>query len=322
MPPSRDKQSLHVGKSQSALESTSMIRRAEDLARLCCVTDGQEFRLKEFEPGSKFGFHSEDHPLAKQALESGVAELARLQDMFYAQDRWAMLLIFQGIDAAGKDGAIKHVMSGINPQGCQVYSFKQPSTEELNHDYLWRCMKRLPGRGEISIFNRSYYEEVLAVRVHPELLANQRLPSSLVTDKVWGQRYEDIRNLERYLSRNGTCVVKFFLNLSRDEQRQRFLDRLNDPAKNWKFDASDIIERESWDSYQKSFDDMICHTATPENPWFVIPADHKWITRIMVSAIVIDRLTSLKLSYPRAKGLELDAIQRAKEELRKESHEK
>lgn len=261
------------------------------------VQDGKDFRLKDYDPAQTGGVDSKDE--AKQLLEEGVARLAELQDRLYAQDSWALLLIFQAMDAAGKDGAIKHVMSGVNPQGCQVYSFKAPSAEELDHDYLWRTMKCLPERGRIGIFNRSYYEEVLVVRVHPELLTAQHIPGSLVTKHIWNERYEDICAVERYLARNGVVILKFFLNLSKKEQKKRFLARLDQPEKNWKFSAADIHERSYWDDYMEAYEDMIRHTATDQAPWHVIPADNKWFTRIAVASAIVDALEGLDLSYPK-----------------------
>jgi PPK2 family polyphosphate:nucleotide phosphotransferase len=261
------------------------------------VKDGKDFRLKDYDPAQTGGVDSKDE--AKQLLESGVARLAELQDMLYAQDSWALLLIFQAMDAAGKDGAIKHVMSGVNPQGCQVYSFKAPSAEELDHDYLWRTMKCLPERGRIGIFNRSYYEEVLVVRVHSELLKAQHIPQSVVTKDIWKERFEDIRSFERYLTRNGIVILKFFLNLSKKEQKKRFLARLDHPEKNWKFSAADIHERSFWSDYMDAYEDMIRHTATDEAPWHVVPADNKWFTRIAVASAIVDALEELDLAYPK-----------------------
>src|SRR5690349_9812061 len=229
------------------------------------------------------GLKSEDKPRAKETLATGVEALAELQDKLYAQDKWALLLIFQAMDAAGKDGAIKHVMSGINPQGCQVFSFKAPSAEDLDHDYLWRCMKVLPNRGHIGIFNRSYYEEMLVVRVHPEFLAKQKMPKELVTKKIWKERAEDIRNFEQYLGRNGVVVRKFFLHVSKKEQQRRFLGRIDDPLKNWKFSSNDAAERDYWDDYMKAYEEMIQTTATSYAPWYVVPADNKWFTRVVVA---------------------------------------
>ncbi len=270
---------------------------AGKLAKPYRVEDGKEFRLKDFDPGDTGKLHSKEH--ARELLEKGIALMSELQDKLYAQDRWALLLIFQAMDAAGKDGAIKHVMSGVNPQGCQVYSFKTPSSEELNHDYLWRTMQRFPERGRIGIFNRSYYEEVLVVRIHPELLKDERIPSSLITKNMWEDRFQDICALERYLSRNGIVIRKFFLNLSKKEQKRRFLDRLQQPEKNWKFSATDVRERERWDYYMRAYEDMIAQTATKRAPWYVIPADNKWFTRLVVAAAIVDTLQELNLSYPK-----------------------
>jgi PPK2 family polyphosphate:nucleotide phosphotransferase len=270
---------------------------AGKLAKPYRVEEGKEFRLKDFDPGDTGKLHSKEH--ARELLEKGIALMSELQDKLYAQDRWALLLIFQAMDAAGKDGAIKHVMSGVNPQGCQVYSFKTPSSEELNHDYLWRTMQRLPERGRIGIFNRSYYEEVLVVRIHPELLKDERIPSSLITKNMWEDRFQDIRALERYLSRNGIVIRKFFLHLSKKEQKRRFLDRLEQPEKNWKFSATDVRERERWDDYMRAYEDMIAQTATKHAPWYVIPADNKWFTRLVVAAAIVDALEELNLSYPK-----------------------
>ncbi len=262
------------------------------------ITDGRKFRLKDVDPADTLHLNNEDKPRAKEGLQVGVEALAELQDMLYAQDKWAVLLIFQAMDAAGKDGAIKHVMSGVNPQGCQVYSFKAPTSEDLDHDYLWRCMKCLPERGRIGIFNRSYYEETLVVRVHEELLHKQKLPEKLITKNIWKDRFEDIRAFERYLSRNGVLIRKFFLHVSKDEQKKRFLERIDQPEKNWKFSANDARERGHWDEYMKAYEDMIRNTSTEEAPWYVVPADNKWFTRLVVAGAVIDGLTSLGLSYP------------------------
>jgi PPK2 family polyphosphate:nucleotide phosphotransferase len=262
------------------------------------VTDDRHFRLKDVDPGDTLDLGSEDKPRAKDALVAGVQALAELQDMLYAQDRWAVLLIFQAMDAAGKDGTIKHVMSGVNPQGCQVYSFKAPSAEDLDHDFLWRCMKYVPERGRIGIFNRSYYEETLVVRVHPEFLEKQKLPPELVTKDIWKERFRDIRSFERYLTRNGVIIRKFFLHVSKGEQKRRFLERLQNPEKNWKFSANDITERAFWDDYMTAYEDMIRNTSTPEAPWYVVPADNKWFTRIVVGAAVIEALDALDLHYP------------------------
>ena len=275
----------------------SLIKQARKLAKPFRVTD-DSFRLKDIDPGDTLEFTSEDKPRAKEALAMGIGLLAELQDMLYAQDRWAVLLIFQAMDAAGKDGAIKHVMSGVNPQGCQVYSFKSPSSEDLDHDYLWRCLKCLPERGRIGIFNRSYYEETLVVRVHSDFLAKQRLPPELVTKDIWEQRFQDIRCIERYLTRNGVAVRKFFLHVSNKEQRKRFLSRIEEPEKNWKFSANDAKERAYWGDYMDAYEDVIRNTATKRAPWYVVPADNKWFTRVVVAAAVIEVLASLNLAYP------------------------
>jgi PPK2 family polyphosphate:nucleotide phosphotransferase len=281
------------------MKTKELIKRAESFAAPFCVTKGEDFRLRDIDPADTLDLKSDDKPRAKEALAIGVQALAELQDKLYAQDRWSVLLIFQAMDAAGKDGAIKHVMSGVNPQGCQVYSFKGPSSEDLDHDYLWRCMKALPERGRIGIFNRSYYEETLVVRVHPELLAGQKLPPKLVTDDVWNQRFKDIRNFERYLTHNGVAICKIFLHVSKAEQKRRFLGRLEDPEKNWKFSANDAKEREHWSDYMKAYEDTIRNTAAKYAPWYVVPADNKWFTRVVVAAAVIRTLTSLKLGYPK-----------------------
>ena len=262
------------------------------------IANGKGFRLKDFDPGDTLQFREKDKQRAKEALALGIKAMAELQDKLYAQDKWALLLIFQAMDAAGKDGAIKHVMSGVNPQGCQVFSFKSPSAEELDHGYLWRCMKVSPNRGHIGIFNRSYYEETLVVRVHPEFLASQKIPPSLVTKNIWTERFDDIRHFEQYLTHNGIVVRKFFLHVSKKEQKRRFLERIENPDKNWKFSASDAAEREHWDDYMEAYEDTVRHTATGEAPWYVVPADNKWFTRVVVAAAVIETLASLDLNYP------------------------
>jgi PPK2 family polyphosphate:nucleotide phosphotransferase len=276
-----------------------LIKRARKLVKRFRVSDGDHFRLKDFDPGDTMEYTSEDKPRAQEALATGIAALAELQDRLYAQDRYALLLVFQAMDAAGKDGAIKHVMSGVNPQGCQVYSFKTPSAEDLDHDYLWRCIKCLPERGRIGIFNRSYYEEVLVVRVHPEYLERQKIPADLVTKDIWERRFREIRAFERYLGNNGTIVRKFFLNVSKKEQKKRFLERLENPEKNWKFSTADAKERGHWDEYMKAYEDAIRNTATKQAPWYVVPADNKWFTRLVVAAAVIDALDERDLKYPK-----------------------
>jgi PPK2 family polyphosphate:nucleotide phosphotransferase len=297
------------------MKTEEVIKKAREFARPFCITDGKKFKLKKFDPAETLGLQSEDKPRAKEALAVGVQALAELQDILYAQDNWAVLLIFQAMDAAGKDGAIKHVMSGVNPQGCQVYSFKAPSVEELDHDYLWRCMKCLPNRGHIGIFNRSYYEETLVVRVHPEFLAKEKIPPSLLTKNIWDERFEDIRSFERYLHRNGIVVVKFFLHLSKDEQKKRFLARADAPAKNWKFSASDMAERSFWNDYQSAYEDMIRNTTSKESPWYVVPADNKWFTRVIVASAVIDTLANLNLAYPKVDKAKLAEIAKARRAL-------
>jgi PPK2 family polyphosphate:nucleotide phosphotransferase len=297
------------------MRTKEIIKRARDFAKPFRIKDGGDFRLKDIDPGETLGLDSEDKPRAKEALATGVEALAELQDMLYAQDRWAVLLIFQAMDAAGKDGTIKHVMSGVNPQGCQVYSFKSPSSEELDHDFLWRCMKYVPERGRIGIFNRSYYEETLVVRVHSDFLARQSLPPELVTKDIWKERFHDIRSFEQYLTRNGIVVRKFFLHVSKGEQKRRFLERLENPEKNWKFSANDIKERAFWDDYMAAYEDMIRHTASPEAPWYVVPADNKWFTRIAVAAAVIETLDALNLSYPKVSKEKLKELEGAKQML-------
>jgi len=294
------------------MSKKELIKRAKKLSKPFHVTDGKEFRLKYIDSGDTLNLKSEDKPKAKEALQNGIEVLAELQDKLYAQDRWAVLLIFQAMDAAGKDGAIKHVMSGINPQGCQVYSFKAPTSEDLDHDYLWRCIKCLPERGRIGIFNRSYYEETLVVRVHEEILQKQKLPENLVTKHIWDERFQDIRNFEKYLSRNGTIVRKFFLHVSKEEQKKRFLERIDNPEKNWKFSSADAKERGHWDDYMKAYEDMIRHTATKDSPWYVVPADNKWFTRLVVAAAVIDALASLDLKYPEVGEEKLKELAEAK----------
>lgn len=285
---------------------------ASKLVKPYRVEDGKKFRLKDFDPGDTGHLHSKH---ADKLLQRGIAEMAELQDKLYAQDRWSVLLIFQAMDAAGKDGAIKHVMSGVNPQGCQVYSFKVPSQEELNHDYLWRTMRRLPERGHIGIFNRSYYEEVLVVRVHPEAFERERIPKSLVTKDIWKERFEDIDAFETYMARNGVVVRKFFLNLSKKEQKKRFLARLDEPEKNWKFSASDAKERDFWDDYMTAYEEMIAHTASKHAPWYVVPADNKWFTRVTVAAAIVETLEDLKLAYPKVSAQQKKELEAAAKKL-------
>jgi PPK2 family polyphosphate:nucleotide phosphotransferase len=292
-----------------------VVQSAESIARRYRVAKGKDFRLKDVDPGDTAHFKSADKPRAREALQRGVEALTTLQDMLYAQDRWAVLLIFQALDAAGKDSAIKHVMSGINPQGCQIASFKAPSAEELDHDYLWRCVKHLPERGRIGVFNRSYYEETIVVRVHPEFLGGQKLPPHLVSKDVWDNRFRDIRNFERYLTDNGTAVCKFFLHVSKAEQTKRFLERIDDPEKNWKFSANDVKESKYWNQYMKAYEQTIRNTATEFAPWFVIPADNKWFTRLVVASAVISTLASLKLAYPKLSADKLKELEVVRQEL-------
>jgi PPK2 family polyphosphate:nucleotide phosphotransferase len=274
-----------------------LAKKVLKLANAFEVRHGRSFHLKDYDPADTRGIH--DKEKASQLLHESSQVMCDLQEKLYAQDQWAVLLVVQAMDAAGKDSLIKHVMSGVNPQGCEVTSFKQPSAEELNHDFLWRAARRLPERGHIGVFNRSYYEEVLVVRVHQEFLARQHLPSQLVTKKIWKERFEDISNFEQYLTRNGVVIRKFFLHVSREEQKRRFLDRLNNPEKNWKFSEADVRERQYWDDYMNAYEDMIQHTSTPNAPWYVVPSDHKWFTHIAVSSIIIQTLEELNLQSPK-----------------------
>jgi PPK2 family polyphosphate:nucleotide phosphotransferase len=295
------------------VKTKNVIKQARKIAKRFCITEGEKFRLQDVNPRDTGGLKAGDKPRAKELLAAGVAALTELQDKLYAQNQWALLLIFQAMDAAGKDGAIKHVMSGVNPQGCQVVSFKSPSAEELEHDFLWRCIKCLPRRGNIGIFNRSYYEETLAVRVHPEFLARQRLPAKCMHRRIWEDRFQDIRGFERYLARNGVMVRKFYLHMSKKEQKRRFLERLQNPDKHWKFSSADLIERGFWKDYQDAYEEMIRKTATDESPWFVIPADNKWFSRVVVAAAIIDGLAEMELDYPEvgfAQRKQLAAAQR------------
>ena len=288
-----------------------LIEDARKFSRQYCVGDGAKFRLGDYSTEPSFELGKEDKPLVKQTLQLGVETLAALQDILYAQDKWSLLVVFQAMDAAGKDGAIKHVMSGINPQGCQVSSFKAPSSEEMDHDFLWRCQKHLPERGRIGIFNRSYYEEVLVVRVHEKILKAQKLPEELVTENIWEERFKDIRNFEKYLNRNGTVVIKFFLHISKDEQRKRFIERVDDPDKNWKFSAADANERGYWKEYMAAYEEMIKNTSTEKAPWYVVPADSKPYARIVIASAIINALDGMRLEYPKVskeKIAELHAI--------------
>jgi PPK2 family polyphosphate:nucleotide phosphotransferase len=279
------------------------------------IEHGKDLRLEDHDPADTHGLKSELKPQAKELLADGVKELSRLQDIFAAQDRWGLLLIFQALDAGGKDGTIKHVMSGVNPEGVDVWSFKAPTAEELKHDFLWRTTRCLPGRGQIGIFNRSYYEEVLIVRVHSQILQNEKLPKELVTKHIWQERFEDINAFERYLTRNGIAVLKFFLHVSKPEQKRRFMERLDNPEKNWKFSAADVKERESWDAYQDAYEDMIRHTAAQHAPWYVVPADNKWFTRLLVSQVIVETLKSMNLKYPKVSREEKAALEEARQQL-------
>jgi PPK2 family polyphosphate:nucleotide phosphotransferase len=293
--------------------------RPKDLIQKFRIQPGAKFRLKDHDPG----WDGDDKvpkaqrkKLAEELLTQDVSALAEAQELLYADDSWSLLVIFQAMDAAGKDGTIKHVMSGVNPQGCQVYSFKHPSAEELDHTFLWRCMKALPERGRIGIFNRSYYEEVLIVKVHPEMIGAQRIPGAEAkSNKFWEHRYDDINEFERHLTRNGTAIVKFFLNVSKVEQKQRFLDRINEPEKHWKFSAGDVAEREHWDAYMKAYEECISATSTKSAPWYVIPADHKWVSRALVAAILTDTIRSLDLKWPKVSEAQKKAIEQAKKKL-------
>jgi len=279
------------------------------------VDDGKHFRLKEFDPADTGRWDSVEE--AKEQLQKDIKRMEELQDKLYAQDRWSVLLIFQAMDAAGKDGTIKHVMSGVNPEGCQVHSFKAPSQAEQQHDFLWRTTQALPERGHIGIFNRSYYEEVLVVRVHPPVLESQLVPPSLITKDIWKERFEDINCFERHMGRNGTVIRKFFLHLSKKEQKRRFLARLDEPEKHWKFSAADIQERECWDDYQEAYEDMIRHTASKQAPWYVVPADNKWFTHLVVAAAIVQTLEELDLYYPKVDGEKLKEIAAARRILSK-----
>lgn len=279
------------------------------------VDGSKEFHLKLFKRDENGDLDKDE---GKDIIEANRKRLSDLQEKLYAQDRWSMLLIFQGMDAAGKDSAIKSVFEGVNPQGCEVYSFKQPSTKELDHDFMWRSAICLPERGRIGIFNRSYYEECLVVRVHPEILAKQRIPPKLVTKNIWRERFEDISAFERYLARNGTVVLKFFLNVSKDEQRQRFLDRLEEPAKNWKFSMADVAERKLWDRYQAAYQDMIRHTASAAAPWYVVPADRKWFARVVIGSVIVNALDKLDLQFPKVDKASLEEFKKVRVALENE----
>jgi len=294
-----------------------IFERFEKYVKPFRISSGRGFRLRRFDTKYTCGLQVGKSEAA-ELLQSGVEWLAQEQNLLYAQDRWSLLLIFQGMDAAGKDSTIKHVMSGINPQGCQVFSFKQPSTEELDHDFLWRHSKRLPERGRIGIFNRSYYEEVLIVRVHPEILHRQRLPASCLSKRIWTERLDDIANFEEYLTRQGTIILKFFLHLSRGEQKKRFLERLDTPQKNWKFSASDVRERGFWSDYMAAYEAAIRATASKHAPWFVVPADNKWFTRLVVAAAIVEAVEELSLTFPKVSPARRKELQHLRTALARE----
>src|SRR5213595_1854340 len=291
------------------MKHKKQVKEAKRIVEKYRITKGEKFRLKDYDPADTNGVKSKQH--AENILERRVGLLSDMQEKLYAQDRWALLLIFQAMDAAGKDGAVKHVMSGVNPQGCDVHSFKAPSNEELDHEYLWRAHKCIPPRGKIGIFNRTYFEEVLVVRVHPPLLRAEKLPDQLITKHIWDERYEDINAFERYLMRNGVVIRKFFLHVSKEEQKKRFLERLQDPKKNWKFSMADVSERGFWKDYQEAYEEMIQQTAAKHAPWYVVPADNKWFTRLVVAGAILESLNELNLSFPdveKAKRKELAAV--------------
>jgi PPK2 family polyphosphate:nucleotide phosphotransferase len=312
-----------AAKSDSRLQNLTkmsrkeLIKRARKFSERYCVTDGEKFSLKDYDTKASRELSREDKPLVKKTLQLGIEALATMQDVLYADDKWSLLLIFQAMDAAGKDGAIKHVMSGVNPQGCQVSSFKAPSAEELDHDFLWRCQKHLPERGRIGIFNRSYYEEVLVVRVHENIIKSQKLPPKFITKDIWDKRFKDIRNFEKYLYHNGTIIVKFFLNVSKEEQKERFIERVDNPDKNWKFSPTDAKERAYWKEYMVAYEDMIRKTSTKNAPWYVVPADNKSYARIVIASAIINALDRIGLEYPevsKEKIAELNEIKRMLEE--------
>ena len=302
----------------STLSKKSIIDRAKKFSKQYCVGNGNDFRLEDYETKASFNLGPEGKSQVSETLEIGVNALSAMQDILYAQDKWSLLLIFQAMDAAGKDGAIKHVMSGVNPQGCQVSSFKAPSSEELDHDFLWRCQKHLPERGRIGIFNRSYYEEVLVVRVHEAILKGQKLPEKLVTKDIWEDRFQDIRNFEKYLNRNGTIVIKFFLNVSKDEQKERFIERIDDPDKNWKFSVGDVKERGYWKDYMHAYEELIKNTSTEKSPWYVIPADNKSYARIAIASAIIHALDEMDLEYPTVSEEKIAELQVVKKALLEE----
>ena len=296
-----------------------MIKNRESFLKRYVVDDGRDFKLKRHDPADTRSIKKET---AKELLAAGISKLAGLQERLYAQDRWAVLLVFQAMDAAGKDGAIKHVMSGVNPQGCQVHAFKQPSHEELDHDFLWRVAKALPERGRIGIFNRSHYEEVLVVRVHPEYLERQHLPKAVVGKDIWDERFKSIRKFEQHLARNGVLILKFFLHVSKEEQRERFLARLEEPAKRWKFEMGDVAERKLWDRYMHAYEEAIRHTSREEAPWYVIPADNKWFARLVIAEAMVDAMEGLDLEFPKVDGSALKELERVRGALMAEAPKK
>lgn len=300
------------------LSKKDLINYAKSFSNQYCVSNVADFNLSDFETKATFNLDLNEKSLIRETLQMGVDAVAEMQDILYAQDKWSLLVIFQAMDAAGKDGAIKHVMSGVNPQGCHVSSFKVPSTEELDHDFLWRCQKHLPERGRIGIFNRSYYEEVLVVRVHEAILKGQKLAEKLVTKNIWEERFEDIRNFEKYLNRNGTIVIKIFLNVSKEEQKARFIDRIDDAEKNWKFSTGDVKERGYWNDYMHAYEELIKNTSTLDSPWYVIPADDKSYARIAIASAIITTLDEMDLEYPTINAEKIAELQAVKKALLEE----
>ena len=307
--------SLISRKELNNLSQKELIEKARKFAKQYCVGNGENFKLMDYPTDDYPELKKNEKKIFKDLLQMSVETLSAMQDKMYAQDKWSLLLIFQAMDAAGKDGAIKHVMSGLNPQGCEVYSFKTPSAEELDHDFMWRCAKRLPERGRIGIFNRSYYEEVLVVKVHEQILQAQKIPQKLITENIWIERYQDIRNFEEHLYRNGTIVIKLFLNLSPGEQKKRFIERIDNPDKNWKFSASDTKERKYWNEYMNAYEQLIINTSTENSPWYVIPADDKPYARIAVAAAIISAMDSMGLKYPEVSEEKVAELQKIREEL-------
>ncbi|WP_163409324.1 polyphosphate kinase 2 family protein [Flavobacterium ajazii] len=313
-----EKNKKHISNSETIpgdsqkLNKKELLQRAKKFSEQYCVGDNKDFKLRDWTTSDSI---NEKKSTVKKTLKMGVKALAAMQDILYAQDKWSVLIIFQAMDAAGKDGAIKHVMSGINPQGCQVSSFKAPSSEELDHDFLWRCQKHLPERGRIGIFNRSYYEEVLVVRVHEQILKGQKLPEKLITKDIWENRFEDIRNFEKYLNRNGTVVIKFFLNVSKEEQKKRFIERVDNPDKNWKFSAADAKERGYWNDYMFAYEELIKNTSTKKSPWYVIPADDKSYARIAIASAIIHALDEMDLEYPKVSDEKIAELNVVKQSL-------